>query len=147
MKNLKARYLYFAAFLSLSIITRGQNTQCDKCDVRHIKTVDKHFNSLNYKIVDQFLCSLDNKCDMNPKYCVLANKTLYAIAQKRPDLLVICLTINTSLNKRYIYEHIKNPAGDYKLEDIKKGFETLRDTSNASKQIIFNIKLAQRKKR
>lgn len=156
-----ARYIYLQKFqkllmkaivlLVLALLVQlpgySQMTPCDKCDVRYVSFINNNFEKLDEHMVERFLCSLDYSCNMNPSFISLADKTLYAILKKKPELVVSCLTKYQHLNKKLIYELVKNPIGTYNLDEIKTRIGNVKDTSRVKTQLVNCVKMAERKKK
>jgi len=119
-----------------------QQKQCDKCDIRYLNYVNQNFKNLSETIVERFLCSLDYSCKLNPQYVQAANKTIYAILETKPELIVSCIQKYQYLNKKFIFDQIKNPYVKQNFDIAYKKVRSIIDSSQTKNQISISIKIA-----
>ena len=132
----------FSLFCFLFFETFSQNAQCDKCDLRYINYVNSNFKNLSETIVERFLCSLDYNCSLNPNFVNASTKTIYAILETKPTLVIICLTKFHYLNKKYILELIKNTNVKQDFDLAYKKVRSVADSSQVKNQLSSSIKIA-----
>ena len=123
----------------------AQTSDCDKCDLRYIKIINDNFKSLTEQMVERFLCSLDYSCNLNPNYIQTANKTLYAILEYKPELIVNSIKNNKYLNKKIILEQIRNPYKTQKFSLAYNKVRSIKDSSSTKNQVSASIKIAAQK--
>ena len=129
-------------FIGIFFQANCQQKQCDKCDLRYIHYVNQNFKNLSETIVERFLCSLDYSCNLNPQFVHASNKTIYAILESKPELIIACLEKYSYLNKKYIIEQIRNPYIKQNFVNIYKKVRATTDSSQTKNQISSSIKIA-----
>ena len=134
--------LTFSLFCFLFFEAFSQNTQCDKCDLRYLNYVNSNFKNLSETIVERFLCSLDYNCSLNPNFVNASTKTIYAILETKPALVIVCLTKYHHLNKKYILELIKNTRVKEDFDLAYNKVRSVADSSQVKNQLSSSIKIA-----
>lgn len=94
-----------------------RDINCQKCDIKKVKTASEYFEDISFKIVHEFLCTFDKSCSNNIEYSEWSNELLFNVLERFPTLLFEVIATE-QVNNDIILNEIKNPMLDINLQNI-----------------------------
>lgn len=96
------------------------------CSLEIVENTNENIENLDLTLVAYFLATFHNSCNDNNKYSENANRLLFDVCKKKPDLVHQIISKNTSLDRIEILKQLESPITEkIDLDIIKKGFEKI----------------------
>jgi len=139
------KYIAFSALILLIFYSFGQNQMdncpnnnvnmiiqndsiCPKCDFEILITVSEQMDSLNFKIINEFLCTFDTSCVNNVEFSQWSNELLFTVIYNYP-VEFLDVVEKGKVNNDILLDIVQNPSCD---KDFLEIYNTLKVTPNKS---------------
>jgi hypothetical protein len=137
----KSKYILHI-FLVLTITTSYAQTDCKKCDIEKIKSVNANIDHLTFKMVEDFLCTFDSSCKTNIEFSQWSNEMLYKILNKEPELIILILDQSQIENIEILLDEIENPIHEFNYQDIYEIVSKVKTGKDFKQQVLESIEVA-----
>ncbi len=126
---------------STFVFCKGQEKLTEKkCDIDIITFTNERIDSLNEAIVLKFLSVFDATCKTNVEFSEYSNEVLFAVLEKRPDLVIVVLEKYRYLSKDYILKELLQPVNDdINIEKVRDGVAKVKTQSKIKEEIIKSL--------
>jgi hypothetical protein len=126
---------------STFVFCKGQEKLTEKkCDIDIITFTNERIDSLNEAIVLKFLSVFDATCNTNVEFSEYSNEVLFAVLEKRPDLVIIALDKYSYLSKDYILKNLQQPVNDeINIEKVKDEVAKVKTKSKIKEEVIKSL--------
>ena len=104
MKSLLVSLLFLCSF------SLHSDPICDTCDVEKVKITQEYLYDLNFALVQDFLCTLDESCQENLEFTKLSNETLFDVVHNAPEVFLKVLQYGKLKNQDFILEELGRPS-------------------------------------
>lgn len=102
--------LLLILFLGLSSFTLHSDPICETCDIDKVKVTQEYLYDLNFAMVQDFLCTLDESCKDNLEFSKLSNETLFDLVHNAPEVFLKVLQYGKLSNQDFILEELGRPS-------------------------------------
>jgi hypothetical protein len=102
--------LLLILFLGLSSFTLHSDPICETCDIDKVKVTQEYLYDLNFAMVQDFLCTLDESCKDNLEFSKLSNETLFDLVHNAPEVFLKVLQYGKLDNQDFILEELGRPS-------------------------------------
>ncbi len=147
--NIKYRMIliFLTLIINSNIYSQKVTDNCIKCDLKTIKNLRIHKDSLTDKLMADFLFSIDKSCQNNVEWSEASNWTLFWLADIETKRFIDLLKNNQNdLDIQLIIEEFKQPVNDgIDLKGIYEKIEKLNDKSELIIKILDSIKSAEKR--
>lgn len=97
---------------------------CPKCSIELVKEVMGGLDSLNFQQTSNFLCTLDQSCDVNVEFSEWSNEAIFKLLHLKTELFLAALAAQPPETQEIVLQQIKHPIHDFNLDKIYQNVET-----------------------
>lgn len=108
-------FLFFIPFFSFA--------QTQKCDLKKLIIIHEKIDSLSFQIVEDFLYTFDESCNINVEFSEWSNELLYSVLDKSTNLFFEVLNSERIINDSCIFKSFCDPVKDY---DYQKYYNKIK---------------------
>ena len=122
--------------------------ECEKCNLDYIVKVDTTISNLDYKDLQNFLCTFDSSCVNNDEFSEYGNEVLFLSLEKYPEEFMRVFDSISSKSKEIILDNLESPIFDnidvlYIISIIQN--DTISGEPDIKEQLLASLKIAQQK--
>ncbi len=85
------------------------DSNCETCDMEKVKLTQENLYDLNFALVQDFLCTLDESCKEDLEFYKLSNETLFDVIHNAPEVFLKVLQYGKLNNQDFILEELGRP--------------------------------------
>lgn len=102
--------LLLILLLCSSSLSLHSDPICDTCNIDKVKVTQENLYGLNFALVQDFLCTLDESCKEDLEFSKLSNETLFDVVHNAPELFLKVLQFGKLNNQEFILEELGRPS-------------------------------------
>ena len=87
----------------------SNEVNCETCDLDRVKLTQENLYDLNFAMVQDFLCTLDESCKEDLEFYKLSNETLFDVVHNAPEVFLKVLQYGKLNNQDFILEELGRP--------------------------------------
>jgi len=107
---------------------------CVPCDM--INALDLKDTVININQVEDFLCSVQSKCQNNVEFTEYSNSVIFNLLEKKTVLFLKAFSESNRIDKEYILRQISDPLKDYDINEITLKVEKIKCNKQTKESII-----------
>jgi hypothetical protein len=97
-------------FLCFSSFSLHSEPICETCDLDQVKVTQENLSGLTFALVQEFLCTFDERCKDNLEFSKLSNETLFDVVYNAPELFLKVLQFGKLNNHDLILRELGTPV-------------------------------------
>ena len=102
--------LQLILILCLSYLSLHSEPICETCDIDKVKVTQENLYDLNFALVQDIHCTLDENCKDDHEFYNLSNETLFDVVHNAPEVFLIVLQFGKLNNQDFILEELGRPS-------------------------------------
>jgi hypothetical protein len=115
---------------------------CVKCDIEKVITVSENHGNLTFQIIEDFLCTFADSCEINVEYSEWSNEVLYELLENEPEMVINVLESGENKISKTVLNEIENPVYDFDLQKIYEKVSAIKNQGSLKGEILKSLVLA-----
>ncbi len=147
IKEIVKGELDFMTILNIDKVSSSDTlkNKCKKCSTQVLKNTHDNIENLSYKIIREFLCTIDKPCINNAEFSEWSNEMLFIIIEKNPTLYFSVLNNMNNKRQQYILSEFENSIIDIDYQKMYNSIEKLNIGKELKKEYLNSLKIIARK--